>query len=165
MKYPYNWHGVHCAYYYAKCWLFKRYNRITVKTLPPTLTDRVEFLPHVMFQVLDDFVQKEAIPGWVDWDGTPEHRAARDKMDELLNWWKNVYLKFDSYQNYDESQATPQKEKWVSEDDRGCRVWTLNFNEYDTAFHNKVICREDDMEEELNKKLQELLEIRGYLWT
>jgi hypothetical protein len=118
-----------------------------------------------MFQVLQDFVDRECSPGVVDRDGTPEHRKAKDKMDELLDWWHNTYLKFDSYKDYDESQATPKEERWASEDDKGRRVWVFHRNEYDVAFGQKALQRENDMEQELNKRLRELLDIRGYLWT
>jgi len=165
LQYPYNKLGIQNALYYIKCYFFKKYNRITVKTLPPTWTDRSEFLPHVMFQILDDFVKKEAIPGLVDWDGTPEHRAARDKMDELLDWWKNVYLKFDSYRDYDESQATPSDKRFSEEDHEGRKVWTFNLNEYDSEFARRAGQLEEEMEKELTQKLMELIKIRGHLWT
>lgn len=45
--------------YVARCHLWSKYNRITVKSLPPTWNDRDTLLAHTCFQILTDFVDKE----------------------------------------------------------------------------------------------------------
>ncbi len=132
-----SWFRIHDLWYRFRCRVWNRYDRITVKTLPPTYGDRVEFLPHVMFQVLTDFIEKEKPDEVVDWDATKEHRFARDKMDELLNWWRDTYLKFDPY-----PESTSSSTDYM-----------------------KILQLEEEMNEELNRRLIELIKIRGYLWT
>jgi hypothetical protein len=45
--------------YVIRCHLWSKYNRVTVKSLPPTWNDRDTLLEHACFQILTDFVDKE----------------------------------------------------------------------------------------------------------
>lgn len=124
------------TWYYTKCALWHKYNRVHVKSLSPTWHDRDTLLEHAMFQILSDFITKERCDEQVNWDGTPEHRKARDKMTELLNWWNNTYLKFDPYEN-----KNPRED------------------------YKSIAELEKEMSEELTKRLKEIIDIRDYLWT
>lgn len=129
-----SWFKIHHLWYRFRCRIWNKYNRITVKTLPSTWNDRDRFLVHVMFQVLTDFIEKEKPDVHIDWDSTKEHRFARDKMDELLGWWRSVYLKFDPYSEL-------------------------------TIDYKKIAELEQKIDEELTRRLIELIRIRGHLWT
>lgn len=155
---------LHDIWYRIKCKLWYRYNVVKVRTLPPTWVDRDTLLVHAMFQILDDFVNKECIGGWVDWDSDEKHRSVRAKMDELLNWFHNVYLKFDEFEGLEfdkiewEDRFYPKEEgsnfvqmKPSSENDKKC---------YQVAHQRELQIRKD-----LNKKLKELIDIKDYLWT
>ena len=151
-------------YYYLKCRLFKRYNVLHIQTLPPTFTDRDTVLSHAIFQILSDFVTKECGKDCcISWDQDDEHKQVRQKMDELLDWWHNAYLKFDCMEGYDRSKATPDTERFVKSEYGDYSVW--NCNEYDKEFFGESGRKEAQMEKSLNQKLKEILELRLYLWT
>lgn len=67
-------------WYYIKCRLWKRYNTIKIKTLPPTWSDRDEVILHGMFQVLEDVVEKE------DWFNRRTYRTD-DYLPDSTNYW------------------------------------------------------------------------------
>lgn len=155
---------IHNFLYWLKCRFWYKYNVLKIQTLPYTWSDRDSVLVHAMMQILKDFVKKEKPDSIINWDSDPEHRQARDKMDEILNWWENSYLIFDEFEGLEfdkidwEDRFYPKKPgsnfvemKPSSENDRKC---------YKIA-HS----RELDMEQELEKKLRELLDVRKYMWT
>lgn len=86
------WYGilVHDLWYYLKCRFWKKYNRIIVKTLPPTWNDRDELMAHVMFQILRNCRDN------LDWTENP-NKDVRQQMDALLDWWDNTYLAVENY--------------------------------------------------------------------
>lgn len=85
-------------WYYLKCRLWRRYNVIHVRSLPPTWTDRSEAMIHVMFQVLVDVVEKEdwfndRVYFMEDEDNGPDFvwdfRDEWQEMAILYDWWVN----------------------------------------------------------------------------
>lgn len=103
---------IHDIVYYCKCRLFKKYNRVTCKKLPPTWVDRDHLLLHCCFQILEDFVHDEKGHFYDDvyemYKGTNEEYAlARDKdwkeLRELYYWWQDRKEK-DAFwfENYEE---------------------------------------------------------------
>jgi len=101
-----------------------------------------------MFQILHDFVKKECSPGCIDWESDEEHKSVRKKMEEILEWWRETYLKFDSY---DLKLNSPERINKYSKED--CL-------KLDNAYNQDI-----KMEKELTEKMKEIIEIRGYLWT
>lgn len=159
-----SWFRIHDCWYYVKCWVWYKYNRITVKTLPPTWCDRCSLLPHVMFQILSDFVEKECSPGSIDWNYNPDSKAARAKMDELLKWWIEIYLKQDSlwdfFDDYDIENI------WSHDDRKITNNKTLKdgAEEYD-LLSRRAMDKESELQQELKLKLKDLIDIQDYLWT
>jgi len=143
------------AAYYLKCLLFKRYNRLHIKTLPVTWCNAVDQIPHAMFQILTNFIELEKPDEHIDWNGTTEHRQARDKMDELYNWWHNTYLKFDAWEDFDETKKS----------DPLFKDGQFNINDYEKEFFDKVNQEEEEMRQELTRRCKELIDIQYYLWT
>ena len=146
--------------YYIECLLFRRYNRLHIKTLPVTWTDAVEKLPHAMFQILTDFIEEEKPDTHINWDSDPLHRKVRDKMDELYNWWHNVYLKFDPWKDFDYSKGSSSP--FLPNADG---TYAMNLNEYEKSFYNTVNALEKQMKKELHRRCKELIDIRESLWT
>jgi hypothetical protein len=155
------------AWYYIKCAVWHRYNRVHVKTLPPTWCDRCQLLPHAMFQVLDDFVKRECSPGIVDWNSDEPHRTARAKMDELLNWWHNVYLAFDPYKEIDRSRMSTDEERFVpiGGKDGKADFYEFHMNDYERDFYDEVNRKEAELEKELDVRMKELVELHRWFWT
>lgn len=149
--------------HWIKCRLWYKYNRITIKTLPSTWVDRDNLMVHALFGILDDFVNKEKPDLIVDWDSDPEHRQARDKMDELINWWKNIYLKFDAWS--DVKLDYDYKNSLIKTQDDPVIYTMKPMSPKDRKRIKNIIKKENEMEEELNQKLIEILSIRKYLWV
>ena len=140
---------------------------LRIKTLPSTWIDSVEKLPHAMFQILTNFIELEKPDDHINWDSTPDHRQARDKMDELYEWWHNVYLKFDCMEGYDSSKTLSEEQRFTpieNDNDKEIR-YKYNSNEYEKKFFEKANRLEMEMNEELNRRCKELIDIREFLWT
>ena len=152
------------SWYWLKCRLWKKYNVVRVKTLPYTWNDRCELLPHAMFQILDDFVKKECSPEIINWDADADHKAARAKMDELLDWWKNIYLKFDEHDVPERPAGLDNLDEQVIKNENG--LYTMRpCTEEEKEYYKKVSEREKNMNNELLSKMKELCELRPWLWT
>ena len=148
-------HRLHDKWNYFKCWAYKHFNRLHIKSLPPTWQDRDVLIEHAMFQILTDFIEKEKPDDLIDWDATPECRAARDKMQELYEWWHTVYLKFDSIDGFEDTKASKNRFSGGK----------LQFNKYERKFFDEANRKEDEMRKQLTIKMKELVDLRGYLWT
>jgi hypothetical protein len=84
-------------WYYLKCRLWKQYNVVRVRSLPPTWVDRDNLLLHAAFEILRDVVEQE------DWlnhtvyflpvtEHDPYGADYRDDWQEiatLYDWWIN----------------------------------------------------------------------------
>lgn len=149
----------HCCYY-IKCLIWRRYNRISIKTLPPTWLDRTEVLPHAIFQILDDFIKEECSPGCVDWNSDDEHRNTLAEWKDHLAWWKDVYLKFDAYEGFDESQKAEDR---FIDDGTGC--YEIVFSDYEHEFYAASRLKEVAMETELERRLCRIIALRQWMWT
>jgi predicted RNA-binding protein Jag len=125
--------------------------------------DRDTLMVHSMMQILEDFVKKERIDEIIDWTHDEQHRDARKKMDELINWFHNIYLVFDAWSDvkldYDYKNSLIRSKENPS-------MYTMKpMSAKDRKKVKNIIKKENEMEETLNKKLHEILEIRKFLWT
>jgi len=89
------------AWYWLKCRLWRRYNVIYIKSLPPTWTDRDMVMLHAAFQVLSDFVEKEEGHFYEDVYTLYEASGVLDALRredewrtirELYHWWQKRKL-------------------------------------------------------------------------
>lgn len=141
---PYNWRPKN-AWYNFTCWAWKRYTTVKPRNLGHTWCDRSHLLPHVMFEILCDFVEKEYKPdqereNWsINWDSDPAHAHARDEMLALYEWWTEKYLP-----NEDYPWHLPEEERNKIDDLLGAeQVW----------------------QEELRTNCKRLINIMPYMWT
>jgi len=156
---------IHDLWYWLKCKLFHPYNVVKIKSLPYTWTDRDHIMVHAMFTILDDFIKKEKPDLIIDWDSDPEHRKARDKMDELNDWFHNIYLKYDPWEGIELDYTKNWDEMFIKDPNRPGIYEMKPFSDSDQAKMNIIHARDRAMEEELEKKLREILDIRKYMWT
>lgn len=61
--------------------------------LEPGYYDSCTRIPYAAFNELVRFVEHQENHGHVDWSATEQHAAAWKEMHELVDWWKNRYLK------------------------------------------------------------------------
>ena len=171
------WYRKWCSLKYR---YIKKYNTVIPRSLPKDdWVDRRELLVHVMFEVLQQFVEKECSPGFVDWkrsnhtivvDGEDEN--VRDVMDDVLAFWDRYIRGMGSYhddwhifrelhaENYtspfpDNPEWVTWKTKWDSEE---------NEKEGDRLFE-EANQKERDLEKELHDNMILICKLQPFLWT
>jgi len=96
------WYHPANLWYSFKCWAWKRHTTIKPRYLSHTWHDRCVILPHMMFEILSQFIEGECGPdGHVEWYGENAHmitvageeKYVRDEMQELYDWWHKKYNK------------------------------------------------------------------------
>jgi hypothetical protein len=170
-------------WYRLKCFLWKRYTTVKPRYLGHTWCDRVATLPHTMFEILSDFIEKECVGGPVAWYHEDSHKVVvngveRFRMDEMLalyNWWHLKYNK--AYKEIEEDwwkkvQALEVKDEWPEEEFEGEKVyrWEKKFkSEEHERLYNFYLDRMHDLDyrvsEELDLMLHRLINVRQSLWT
>ncbi len=177
-------------WYRFKCWTWKRYTTIKPRTLPHTWCDRSHLLPHMIFEILSQFIEGECGPdGHVEWYGEWGHKLesgkyVRDEMQELYDWWHQDYLVnfnhcHDEWHDFSEAHC---KDAWLPHEDplKGCsphydpdetyfewvHVWDSLENERkgDELF-KAVRAKEVEYEKQLNINMKRVIDIAPYMWT
>lgn len=147
------------------------WNKIKIKTLSRSWTDRDEVLVHAMMQILTDFVEREMLSrmtwqercSWYDkaiadsiedWDkeSTQAQYEEDKKIYEIYQWWHTRGKSYDPY---------------VDLKDCSC-------NKIDGFFNECSFCRDkiramfkldDEFEQEKTQKCIDLLNLRLRLWS
>ncbi len=173
---PYDWRPGQ-IWYRLKCWIWHRYSTIKPRYLGHTWCDRSYLLPHMMFEILSQFVEKECSYEFVEWYGENGHKIndkyVRDEMQDLYDWWHYVYNKeyaevskilwaeankhkphteFIPIVGSDSSRWDPQ---FNTEEDK--LIWRMILDAI-----NKLDRR---MDQDLQERLHRLVNIIPYLWT
>lgn len=152
---------MHNLWYKIKCKFYYKYNTVTAKTLSSTWNDRCDLLPHIMFAILDDFINKEKPGEIINWESDKEHSQAWKDMNNLLKWFHGVYLKFDEYEGLEFDRDIDNM--WEEDDGSGFRTLKPS-TEHDEKILKIVWDREAQMRKDLEEKLIELVKIRKWLW-
>lgn len=137
-------------WYWLKCFLWHRYTTVKPETLDHTYCDSVELLPHLVMQVLVNFVEKEkAFDCHVDWDWDPEHKNVKEELLAIYHWWK-WYRDYDSWKSH-----------WEVYPHEG-----YNFNREGERESFDVHHREEGLLfQQLTDNCKRILDLRGYMWT
>lgn len=133
---PYDWRPS-SIWYQIKCWAWHRYTTVKPRYLGHTFIDRCGLLPHIMFEVLSDFVENECSPGCVEWYGEYAHKITvdgkekfvRDELQELYDWWHKTYNK-----------EYPQREGELLNASHECRPIT---HDIPVDYDGNVVAEED----------------------
>lgn len=95
---PYDWRPGQ-IWYRLKCFLWHRYTTVKPRYLQHTWCDRCEIMPHMMFEILAQFIEDECSPGHVLWYGESGHKIivngqekyVMDEMKDLVFWWDTIW--------------------------------------------------------------------------
>jgi len=168
---------------YYKYWKNRNKNLVVPKYLGRHgWTDRCELLPHILFQILDDFVQNECMPvEIIDWKASDrrvevngESINVRDEMTAILEWWNNIYNK-----------EYPQKCKEMYEEMNKCKgayhftpleensefcTWDIIYPSEEqkkraNKLHDELWKLERKMEEDRISYMIRIVNISQYLWS
>jgi len=174
---PYNWRPGQ-VWYRLKCFVWHRYTTVKPRYLPHTWMDRCEIMPHVMFEVLCQFLEKECNPGNKEWYG--EHgrkldsgKYVMDEMKDIAEWWTGVWNK--AYpevcdQLWKEANKHPPVSEFEPCDDNPHLVsWDLKFaNDNDDEIYHRCLSAlnkgERAMEEQRIEMMHRLVTITPHLW-
>lgn len=167
---PYDWRPGQ-MWYRLKCFLWHRYTTIRPRYLDHTWYDRSGLMPHMMFEILSQFIEKECSPSIVEWYGEwgakitvgGEEKYVRDEMQELYDWWHTVWNKeVEEVKNILWAEAL----KHTSNQD----IWEQRFATSEgEAIYKRCVrgCNklERTMDVALEARLHRLINIIPHLWT
>jgi hypothetical protein len=129
-----------------------------------------------MFEILSQFIEKECSPGHVEWYGEWGHKIdgkyVRDEMQELYDWWHNVYNKsrhVEEAKLWEEVSKHRPDTEWVPLDD-GNFLWDQQWTHEDDKqlYHKHLdasIELKENMEKQLAENLHRIINIMPYMWT
>lgn len=192
-KIPYNWRPK-TIWYHLKCRVWKHYSTVIPRTLSRYEgVDKDILLPHCMFEILSQFIEKECSPDRIEWHGEhsgkiipgqvwthdkekhPEAIFIRDEMQYLYEWWHNVYLKkidhtHNTWFKFIKKHTTITEHE---EKDDECGLVFVMDEKWDTPQNeiigNKLFKRAQRKEATLGKDLtlnmQRLCNIHQFMWT
>lgn len=183
---PYNWRPME-IWYRIKCFCWKRYTTVKSRHLSHQWCDKTELIPYTLFEMLEDFVEKECSPGHIEWYGQYGHKVlvgmeykyVRDEMTDLLKWWNEVYIPYTKGEHPEQIRLQELQKEY---NDLWDKFWFPTDNKYLTAFdpekalgpekYQKYLAAskeqwkfEDEMEKELNAMCHRIINIRESLWT
>ena len=139
---------------------------LKIKTLEKGWHDKDEVLLHAAFQILTDFIEQETPEEIVDWNSDELHKKAWKEIKSLYKWWKEIRPSRTSPLDEKNLIAPPLKFKKIRGSDLSEMVEPdkKKYAEYYRALekHRKL---ETKWNEEDQRNLHRLIEIRGFLWT
>ena len=172
---PYDWRPGQ-LWYRIKCFCWHRYTTVKPRYLDHTWTDRCEVLPHMMFEILSEFIERECQPEYIEWYGEYGRKIGdkyvRDEMQELYDWWHRVYQK--QYPAIEErlwEHAHKHKPvvDWVDIEDDCLEyrpTWKTDRDEkLYRLYLDATSSQETRMEAELKANLHRIVNIIPYMWT
>jgi RNase H-fold protein (predicted Holliday junction resolvase) len=177
------WHPKE-IWYRFKCWAWKRHTTVRPRWLDHTWCDRCELLPHMMFEILGQFIEQECSPGYVEWYGEHGHKIevngeqkyVRDEMSDLWNWWRDTYIVgYDKRRDEIHEQIGKlDEESLISQFEQGDGEQFVTWNpRYKTveaaaavkAHYAQLTAIDNEQRAALAERMHRLVNIREYLWT
>ncbi len=139
---------------------------LKIHTLEKGWCDKDHVMLHAAFQLLVDFIEKEKPGEIVDWNSDPEHKQTWKEIRSLYRWW---------------TQARPARMSPLDEKDlkKPPMCWNKiprsknrQFVDYDRkkyAAYDSELKKHWKLEKKWNeddqRNLHRLIEIRQFLWT
>ena len=172
------WHPQE-IWYKLKCWAWHRYSTVHPRYLDHTWVDRVELLPHTMFEILSDFVENECSPGHIEWyyghkvKVNGEERYVRDEMQEIYDWWHTTlhkeYPKKEEQLWEEAKDFKPNREFHPSENELFAE-WRMEWDNPEAEeTYNRLMNELQELEEQADREttdyMHRLVNVRQSLWT
>ncbi len=170
---PYDWRPGQ-IWYRLKCFCWNRYTTVKPRYLSHEWHDRVNVLPHMMFEILSQFLEKECGDKCnVDWycEECPrkilvngEEVWVMDEMKELYRWWHDYYNK--QYE-LEQSIIHQEIEDYVEEhyDGNYLDVFSSDCRKECNDLYKKLHLLNDRVEDELIERMIRLVKVKDYMWT
>ena len=178
-------------WYRLKCWVWHRYSTVKPRDLPHTWVDRSHLMPHMIFEILSKFIEKECGEDcFVEWYGDEPHMIevdgkqvnVRDEMQDLYDWWHQDYLRnidhiHDEWHEHRKlhvynvfTRLTDQTLDWADPDYDELEEGGTQYSSPEAEIENNRIfaeatARKSAYEAELNSRLHRIINIIPYMWT
>ena len=175
-------------WYRIKCFFYHRYTTVKPRTLDfHTWCDRSVLLPHMMFEILVQFVEKEL--NNADGSRKSEHTFlngdkeinVRDEIYDLYDWWTKDWLInyeriFDEWHNLcnehrtDYSLPVDVNGNSVPEEEAELFEWKTEWSSIEMKDRadrllKEAVDKECAYDQELIERMSRLSRVHGYLWT
>ena len=163
-------------WYYVKCAVWHRHNRIHLKNLPPTYTDIVTRLPHALYGFIEDYVEKEnggrdrlqadIVSLAVDYE--EELRLEKEDPDKVTSGSKPLLTQLlhdkEVLRLYDFWQGRKKFSECMEPDELKGHDDFQTEEEY-SAYINKRYEAEEKLQQEEEDNLISIVKLRRSLWT
>lgn len=152
-------------WYRFKCWAWHRHSTVKPQYLSHTWCDRVELLPHVIFQVLSDFIEKERPDETIDWEADEDHSKAWAELQRIYKWWHETYIPWtETY--IDKYHFEPIRfEKTEGSKFSRMAYESPEAQEKSRETSKAIYEEEEKMNKELVENCKKLIDLKDYLWT
>ena len=170
-------------WYKIECYLWYKYTTIKPKHLSlVSWCDRSELIKHVMFEILEKFIEKECSLGHIEWYGEYPHtievnreqKNVMDEMKDLLKWWNEVYI---PYWNEDTTRPlydalSEPTDLWIPIEENGKTYyeWKVQYNTPEEEqkakeIYDQIRKLEEKIRKETLEMMHRLVNISPYMWT
>lgn len=78
------------AWLWFKHRLWRRFDRVYIRTLTPDYHDKDDIYLHACFQILVDWVEREKGLDWWNPDGLGARHEAHEQLKALYDWWTSI---------------------------------------------------------------------------
>ena len=139
---------------------------LKIHTLKKGWCDKDHVMLHAAFQVLVDFVEQEKPDKVVDWNSDPSHKQAWKEIRSLYRWWTQTRPARKSPLDEKGLKKPPMRWKKIdgTENQQLVDYDKKKYAAYDTAL-KKHWRLEKKWDEEDQRNLHRMIEIRQFLWT
>jgi hypothetical protein len=139
---------------------------LKIHTLKKGWCDKDHVMLHAVFQLLVDFVEQEKPDQLVDWNSDPAHKQAWKEIRSLYRWWTGTRpaRKSPLYQKGLKKPPMRWKKIESTENRQLADYDKKKYSAYDAAL-KKNWRLEKKWDEEDQRNLHRMIEIRKFLWT
>jgi hypothetical protein len=139
---------------------------LKIHTLEKGWCDKDYIILHAVFQILVNFVEQESPDKIVDWNSDPEHKHAWKEIRSLYSWWTQTRPSRRSPMDAKGLKKPLMKWKKIpgSENYQLVDYDKNKYAAYEAAM-KKHWRLEKKWEEEDQRNLHRLIDIRQFLWT
>ena len=139
---------------------------LRIHSLEKGWQDKDRMMLHAAFQLLVDYVEQENPQEITDWNADPAHARVWTEVEYLYRWWTKIRPARRS--PLDNKNLKRPELEWKDVPGTDCRElmsWDKKeFSAYDAAL--KIHARlEKKWDEEDQKNLHRLVDVRPFLWT
>jgi len=139
---------------------------LKIRTLEKGWCDKDHLMLHAAFQLLVDFVEQEKPEAFIDWNHSPEHRQVWKEICALYKWWTETRPARKSPLDEKSIKKPPIRWKKVPGSEK---LQLVPYDKRKYAGYDRALKRlsrlEARWEEEDQRNLHRLVNIRQFLWT